>query len=638
MKKKLLVWLCCGLLFCCASAPLLAIRPLDGVVILLDPGHGGSDPGAIGPTGLKESETNLRVARYLKMLLVADGARVHMTREGDTFLSLPERVAKADELRPDLFVSIHHNASLKPKTEHRGEIYFNALDQGLPLQTARSMERMISTSPLASGAIAIPGGFFVLRNSPVPAVLTEASYISVPENEKALKLGRALTEEAQAFRLAIREVFVKPPLRVTFFTQEPCHINTAYFNIIFAADKPISNLEMGLQGPGKTNFRFERVPAFGPVYSLTNLSPLPTGEYQVTFRFSAADGSHSPPRRLRLDVKLPVAQADVHPVAPYIPRGMIGKFPIRFTLKDVTDRDNPQALPFSVNWKGQFIPGITQTNGQASVLLDLDGTENEPLAVSVQVEQRTVGQLEIPVLQADKKLVVGRVVNSGEKAGVEGVKIHFGANRTSVSGPGGYFSGEIPSGGKTLRLDVVPPLGYTRLKHTFMAPLQGLMAGEIVLEPVASGILGKNMIIIAAKEVDALVRPVVKHLMMGGVRISRMVPDFSQPFPESWAVARANNQKGVDLILSVKETSRKIPAFRHYYRSATGKKLAGTIKNTLQKFGVIAVAEGGSDYELSHSGPPALVMAIPRDLPDNQKQSVIQKAVEGLVQFYQNRK
>ncbi|HQB83035.1 MAG TPA: N-acetylmuramoyl-L-alanine amidase, partial [Candidatus Rifleibacterium sp.] len=81
------------------------LKPLKGISILLDPGHGGADPGAVGPTGLKESDVNLRVARYLRDLLRADGAEVKMTREKDTALSLGERVAMAEKLKPDLFVS-----------------------------------------------------------------------------------------------------------------------------------------------------------------------------------------------------------------------------------------------------------------------------------------------------------------------------------------------------------------------------------------------------------------------------------------------------------------------------------------------------------------------------------------------------
>ena len=90
-------------------------KPLDGLNIMLDPGHGGADSGAVGRLGLKESDTNLRVARYLRMLLEHDGANVSLTREKqEDFKSLAQRVEMSNKSNPDLFISIHHNASLNP--------------------------------------------------------------------------------------------------------------------------------------------------------------------------------------------------------------------------------------------------------------------------------------------------------------------------------------------------------------------------------------------------------------------------------------------------------------------------------------------------------------------------------------------
>ena len=104
-----------------APRPGLALRTIRRVVI--DPGHGGRDPGAIGVGGIREKDVNLKLARRLASRLEADGFEVVMTRDDDRYLDLEQRTARAESARGDVFVSIHANASARRGT--RGiEIYY----------------------------------------------------------------------------------------------------------------------------------------------------------------------------------------------------------------------------------------------------------------------------------------------------------------------------------------------------------------------------------------------------------------------------------------------------------------------------------------------------------------------------------
>jgi N-acetylmuramoyl-L-alanine amidase len=85
-------------------------KPLSGIKILLDPGHGGKELGAKGPTGYPEKDINLLVSKLVREQLVAKGATVYMTREEDKDVSLPDRVAIIDKLEPAIAISIHYNA------------------------------------------------------------------------------------------------------------------------------------------------------------------------------------------------------------------------------------------------------------------------------------------------------------------------------------------------------------------------------------------------------------------------------------------------------------------------------------------------------------------------------------------------
>jgi N-acetylmuramoyl-L-alanine amidase len=92
--------------------------PRGKIRVMLDPGHGGKDPGAIGPTGLKEKDVVLAIGRMVRDRLRRDEAfEVKMTRDSDVFIPLEERTAMANEARADLFVSLHINASPNRKAE-----------------------------------------------------------------------------------------------------------------------------------------------------------------------------------------------------------------------------------------------------------------------------------------------------------------------------------------------------------------------------------------------------------------------------------------------------------------------------------------------------------------------------------------
>ena len=371
-----------------------AAKPLKGIFILLDPGHGGSDSGAVGPTGLKESTANLRVARYLGMLLKADGAKVKMTRETDRFVSLKERVEIADNESPDLFVSVHHNASVRKTAANRAEIYFNALEQGIPLKIADSMAAGLTPKKGDLKTEIIPGGFFVLRNNQCPAVLTEGSYISIKSVERGLKSSRGLTTEAQKFRMAIRKVFEHPPVRVEVFSKRPAVVTTAFPRFIFAANKTISRVQVRLQPNRDFEFSFAHLPILGESYLLYNNKPLPTGSYTFSMLFYGIDGTVSRLVKLPVQVKLPIKNSVLLPVAPYIATGMDGDFPLTLVLQDANGRLNPRSISFNAKWGNKTFRGMTNSEGKAAIVLPLTGKEEGPQTVEVEGESEVEGGVE----------------------------------------------------------------------------------------------------------------------------------------------------------------------------------------------------------------------------------------------------
>jgi N-acetylmuramoyl-L-alanine amidase len=180
---------------------------LAGVTIVVDPGHVGQrDRGGTwkrGPTGLREAEVNLRVARHLRAFLEAAGARVVLTRDEDRSLDLPDRadlLARARAARDadaDLLISIHHNASKSPDANYTSVFYHSAAPQHpASLAAARHVLgglsdalRLESHLPcgVLSDKLCFENGFAVLREANVPAILTEASFHSNPAEEQRLR-------------------------------------------------------------------------------------------------------------------------------------------------------------------------------------------------------------------------------------------------------------------------------------------------------------------------------------------------------------------------------------------------------------------------------------------------------------------
>ncbi|OIQ08645.1 N-acetylmuramoyl-L-alanine amidase LytC precursor [Moorella thermoacetica] len=168
-----------------------------GAKIVIDPGHGtdpqGSDPGAIGPSGVQEKDVNLAISRKLAELLRAAGATVYMTRDGETTpYTLSGRAYYANEVGADLFICIHSNASLSPSASGTST-YFYA-PPGTALGEQRDARQRLATLIQRDLVAAIgrrdlgvkEANFAVLRNTKMPSVLVETAFISNPTEEQLL--------------------------------------------------------------------------------------------------------------------------------------------------------------------------------------------------------------------------------------------------------------------------------------------------------------------------------------------------------------------------------------------------------------------------------------------------------------------
>ncbi|MFZ5889822.1 MAG: N-acetylmuramoyl-L-alanine amidase [Myxococcota bacterium] len=212
--------------------------------VVLDPGHGGHDPGATGPSGLREKDVALDIAHRAAPLIARElGIATLLTRDGDQFVALDERTARANAFHADLFVSIHCNAS--EDGTGKGVMTFvldagheefsariaareNAASSEAAVELANAVSRVTDpTSRAASARFAdllqrsamaslsqrypeIPNGgvkragFYVLAGARMPAALFETSFISNPQGEARLGSGDFRQRMADAIVNAVR--------------------------------------------------------------------------------------------------------------------------------------------------------------------------------------------------------------------------------------------------------------------------------------------------------------------------------------------------------------------------------------------------------------------------------------------------
>ena len=173
--------------------------------VCIDPGHGGIDPGAVGPSGLMEKTVNLQVARAVRSLM-PDNIQVVLTRNSDATVSLSQRSSEANSEKADILVSIHCNASGN-RTANGVETYCYQFG-GKSERLARSIQReLVSETRLVNRGVR-EGNLHMIRETNMPSILVELAFISNPREESLLMSGEFQNRCAQAIIRGIGGYFM----------------------------------------------------------------------------------------------------------------------------------------------------------------------------------------------------------------------------------------------------------------------------------------------------------------------------------------------------------------------------------------------------------------------------------------------
>ncbi len=147
-------------------------------LVVIDPGHGGPDPGAIGIGGIRETDVVLEVSKIVKDLLSEKGVKVVLTRKNEVDLDLPPRVSFANNTDADIFVSIHANASRGKRRDINGLETFYYRGWRGRLLAKRIQQQILRVSPGSPDRGVKQGRFYVIKNTKMPAVLVEVGFLT----------------------------------------------------------------------------------------------------------------------------------------------------------------------------------------------------------------------------------------------------------------------------------------------------------------------------------------------------------------------------------------------------------------------------------------------------------------------------
>jgi N-acetylmuramoyl-L-alanine amidase len=200
-----------------------------GYIVMLDPGHGGYDPGAITKQGVYEKSINLQVAQKVKEMLSPSGIKVFLTREEDIDhvpdgvrgkstkkqIDLNRRIELANEANADIFVSLHVNATVTGKQSGSETFYHYQSESGKKL--AELIQQELIKIPGMNRRIAKPGDFYIIKNTSMPAVIVEVGYLSSVKEQEKLQQSWYQDQLARAIAKGIANYFALP--------KEPKEIN-----------------------------------------------------------------------------------------------------------------------------------------------------------------------------------------------------------------------------------------------------------------------------------------------------------------------------------------------------------------------------------------------------------------------------
>ncbi len=620
----------------------VATGSLKGKTIVIDPGHGGPEHGALGPHGLQEAETNLGVALYLWGMLQYAGANALLTRSADVRVysntpfsldkDLDARSALANQNNADLFISIHHNADSSSRNRNDIQIYYKMSDTGPSRDIAKSVLQGLKEKLNVSEGNIYPGNYRVLRTAMGAALLGESSFMSNKKNEGRLSYQRTLQLEAEGYFAGILSYYQKGvpviadlyPHNKTFSISRP---ETGGRIIAGAGNNKIDASSLIVKLDGKRFNTFSLTP--DNTFSFLPPEPLANGQHELCVTVKKRDGNSSAETCSSFTVSVPPARIAIRPVFPVIPPDGVSSTAIDIMVSDNLQRPVIDGTAVTLKATGGRLsePVVFTREGRARTLLfsDLKARAAMLTAAAGSISAKTRVTFAHP---QEALLLVA--IKDPEGNPLPGAEILSSDKRIAVSDERGlaYYSA-LSSGA----------IACTIAKQGFQpvsiktALRSGCMIKEnVVLNQIDGGIMRNKKIILDPAGFTQQSAPIITELKKkieyagGTVFLTWM----DEPAPSAKERIVAASGIGADLFISIEITRKELSA-GYYHKSGQGKALA---ENTCQEFDRSKDRKGkkctpfiSNDFMLVQTPMPAVLLRLP--------QAALEKTSDAVSSIYQ---
>jgi N-acetylmuramoyl-L-alanine amidase len=604
----------------------LDTTPLRGHRILIDPGHGGEFGGSQGVGATREADVNLGVGLYLWGLLHDAGADVHLTRasdrdflpSGSTLLrdDLAARVACIDSLRPEVFLSLHHNSNAGLDRERNAvETYYRLEDDGPSFDLARDIHRRLAQNLGIQEARLLPGNYYVLRHAPTAAVLGEASYLSNPQVESRLELAEKQRLEAEAYFLGLLDYFRKGAPRITRqATGDTLHAGDVVRWEVSGGGATIDPLAVELRVDGER--RRSRYDAGRSEVVLAADADLAAGRREIELRVRNTNGNSGIWRDTLAVIAPPARALAVQEPDPAAPGSDVR---VRIRLLDRWNRDVADGLPVRIEMRGAALlqREATTRSGELVLLARLDAQRRAQIVLRADTLAARFELRGRPRAPATRLV---RCLDGANRTPVAGCRVRCGGGDLCTDRIGcalvdpGCDSLRIERAGYIPWCDRIPAAALVELTPVHGGRLQEVVfvldpAGD-VRDPSAAetGISGAQIAHDVARLLTACLEGggAETHLSRGP---TEQVPDLER--------TRLASRVHADWYVRIDLVPKSSAAVLHYPGSASGEQLARALARWLERRlgGPVQVLEDTHTI-LQQTPCPAVIVRLPLPGPD----------------------
>ena len=604
----------------------LDVSPVKGKTIVIDPGHGGTEHGAVGVKGLMESEVNLGVALYLWGLLKDAGARPVLTRSSDkSFVTVEEFSLKQDlqarsnlsnRYKADLLVSIHHNSNIKNRKRNDLSIFYKMSDPGQSCDIAREISNVLAKKLKSETANIHPGNYHVLRNTDAPAVLGEASFISNKKNETILSFHRTLSSEAEGYFIGILNYYQKGIPCITDLYPEDMTLSSTQPEITAhihpgsaSASIDPSSIKVTLDGKATTLFSFQDE----GLISLVPETSLQNGKHEFCVSVRNTSGNTSGEKCASFTVSLPPHYIKVSPIFSVIPADGMASTPVDIEVLDSLKRPviDGTEVKLSATGGGFLNPIALTRKGKARAVVTSD-EKSQKITLTVK-SGNAVSQCKVKFGIPEEALFMATIRDSSGNP-VEKAALIRNARQVAVSDSSGNVYDRVDTVEKiSYRL---MKKGYYPLRFTPSLSPEKLAVENLLMEPVDYGVFFDKKIILdpacSSTESPPVITELKKRIENAGGSV--ILTWENPPCPSAHErVARAGKEHG-DIFLIIEITKKTLSA-GYYHKSIQGKELANRICAKLKENKIFKNNEcklvTSTRYVMIHTDMPAIWISLP---------------------------